>query len=133
MLYQLGALFGYIIIVLYVFTILNFFFKLVFKKCRKQLAKNQSVYKLYTKLMKVFVKYHKWFGLLTILFILAHFFVQFTQLYLSIPGVIAAGTMILQIGLGIYGSKAKKRGKIWLISHRSIAVLLLIAIVVHIF
>lgn len=131
MLSELGEFLGNIIIVLYVITILNYFVKFVFKNYRKLLAKNQTVYKLYTKLMRVIVKYHKWFGLLTILFILAHFSVQFSRYGLSIPGVIAAGTMALQIGLGIYGSKVKKRGKIWLISHRTLAVIVLIAIVVH--
>ena len=39
--------------------------------------------------------------------------------------------MLLQIGLGIYGSKAKKRGKVWLYTHRTVAALLLIIIVTH--
>lgn len=81
--------------------------------------------------MKLIVKNHKLFGLLTILFILAHFFLQFSQYGLSVLGTIAAGAMILQIVHGIYGSKVKKRSKIWLVSHRALAAVILIAIVIH--
>jgi len=131
MLYQLGGPLGIIIIVLYGLTILNYFVKLIFKNYRKQLSKYPKFLKIYTVVMKLIVKYHKLFGLLTILFLLAHFLLQFSIFGLSITGTIAAGTMLLQIALGIYGSKVKKRSKIWLYSHRSIAVMLLIAIVVH--
>ncbi len=93
--------------------------------------KNEKLYSAFTKIMKFIVKNHKIFGLLTIIFILLHFLIQFNLYGLRISGVIAAGIMLLQVGLGIYGSKAKKRGKAWLFLHRSIAVVLMIAIIVH--
>jgi len=51
---------------------------------------------------------------------------------LSITGAVAASIEVLQILLGIYGSKVKKKGKYWLMAHRTIAVMLLIAILIHI-
>jgi hypothetical protein len=82
--------------------------------------------------MKIIVKNHKLFGYLTVIFILLHFAIQFSQHGLNNTGVIAAGILLLQVGIGIYGSKAKKRGRTWLMIHRTITVVLLIAIAVHI-
>ncbi len=131
MLEELGGFLGSIIVVLYVLTILNYFVKFIFKNYRKLLSKYPIVLKVYTIMMKLIVKNHKLFGLLTILFILLHFLLQFSQYGINIAGTIAAGVMILQIMHGIYGSKVKKRSKTWLISHRTIAAALLIAIMIH--
>ncbi|MEI6579304.1 MAG: hypothetical protein WCN92_07545 [Eubacteriales bacterium] len=131
MLEGLGELLGSMIVILYVLTILNFFVKFIFKNYRKQLSKYPEVLKIYTIIMKLIVKNHKLFGLLTILFIIAHFLLQFSQYGLNIVGTIAAGAMTMQIMHGIYGSKMKKRSKIWLISHRTLAAVLLIAIAIH--
>jgi hypothetical protein len=115
MLNELGEFFGNIIIFLYILTVLNYFVKLINNKYRKIIVKN-----------------HKLFGYLTVIFILLHFAIQFSQHGLNNTGVIAAGILLLQVGIGIYGSKAKKRGRTWLMIHRTITVVLLIAIAVHI-
>lgn len=128
---KLGEFFGELIVILYLLTILNYFVKLINRKYRNKIMQNKKLFSVFTKAMRFIVKNHKLFGLSTIIFILLHFFVQFSQYGLRISGVVAAGIMILQIGLGIYGSKVKKRGKVWLYLHRSIAVILAVAIMVH--
>jgi len=132
MLEQLGGLFGGIVVLLYFMTILNYFVKFINRKYKNKLMKNEKFYKAFSKLMKFTIKRHKLFGTLTIAFILLHFILQFLQYGLNITGVIAATIMLIQVGLGIYGSKRKKRGKKWIVIHRTIAVVLLIAIVVHV-
>jgi hypothetical protein len=129
---ELGGFFGNIIVILYLLTILNFFVKYINKNYRKVLMKNEKIYQAFTKLMKFTIKRHKLFGILTVVFILLHFILQFTQFGLNIPGVIAALIMFVQVGFGIYGSKKKKRGKSWLWAHRIIAVILMIAILIHV-
>lgn len=129
---ELGELLGILIIVCYAVTVLNYFVKFIHRKYRETLKKNEGFYKVYTTVMKFLVKSHKVFGFLTIAFILLHFYIQFTYIELSITGLIAAGIMLLQVLLGIYGWKVKKKGRTWLYIHRSIAAVLLIAILIHI-
>jgi uncharacterized membrane protein len=129
---DLGGFFGGIIVVLYFLSILNYVVKFINKKFRTKLMKNEKLYQAFTKFMKFIIKKHKLFGMLTVAFILLHFSIQFTRYGFSITGAIAATVLLLQVGLGIYGSKMKKRSKLWLNLHRSIAVLLLIVIGIHI-
>lgn len=132
MIYQLGRLLGSAIVVLYGLTVMNYVVKFINKKFRNTLKKNPTFFKGYNIFVKIIVKNHPLFGLLTILVLLSHFLIQFNYYGLNISGAIAAGIMILQVALGIYGSKTKKRGGTWLTMHRTIAVILLIAILIHI-
>ncbi|WP_320127452.1 hypothetical protein [uncultured Sphaerochaeta sp.] len=128
---EIGEFFGVLIIVLYVLTVLNFLVKWINKKYGPSMKTNEKGYALYKGFMRFIIKNHKLFGLLTIIFLLTHFFIQFNTYGISITGLVAAGILILQILLGIYGAKAKKKGKTWLIIHRSIAVILFITILIH--
>ena len=128
---DLGEFLGYTIITLYGLTVLNYFVKLANRKLRAIINKNKAVAKVFSLLMKFIVKNHKLFGLLTIVVLLSHATNQFLIYGISLTGALAASLLILQVALGIYGYKAKKRGKTWLRIHRSVAVLLLIAIGTH--
>jgi hypothetical protein len=129
---EYGELFGLLIILFYVLAVLNFCFKFLNRNYRDKLKKNEEFYKFYMKILKFFVKYHKYFGGAAVLMILIHFYIQFSRFGISVTGCIAAGVMLLQVGLGIYGQVQKKRSKTWLMMHRGIAALLLIAILVHV-
>jgi hypothetical protein len=129
---DLGEFLGGAIIFFYSLTILNYIVKFVNKKFKKQINKNKTFAANYMKFMRFIVKNHRYFGFLAVLFLALHFTIQFMAHGLSITGAFAASIMILQIFLGIYGFKVKKKGKYWLITHRTIAVMLLIAILIHI-
>jgi hypothetical protein len=129
---DLGKLFGLLIILFYVLAVLNFCFKFLNRNFRDTLKKSEGFYKIYMKLLKFFVKYHKYFGGAAILMILIHFYLQFSRFGISVTGCIAAGVMLLQVGLGVYGQIKKKRSKTWLMLHRGIAAMLLVAILIHI-
>ena len=129
---ELGELFGFLIIIFYSLAVLNFCFKYLNRNYRDKLKKKEGFYKIYMNFLKFFAKYHRYFGGATILMILVHFFIQFNQFGISITGCIAAGVMLLQVGLGVYGQIKKVKGKAWLMIHRGIAAVLLVTILIHI-
>jgi Cytochrome oxidase assembly protein. len=129
---ELGGFFGDLIILFYALAVLNFCFKYLNRNFRDKLKKNEDFYKVFMKILKIFVKYHRYFGGATIIMILVHFYLQFIRFGISVTGCFAAGIMILQILLGIYGQVKKPKGKVWIMLHRGIAVLLLITILIHI-
>ena len=129
---DLGEFLGYAIITLYGLTVLNYFVKLANKKLRAEINKNKTFAKGFSLLTKFIVRNHKLFGLLTIVVLLSHAANQFLIYGISLTGGLAASVLILQVALGIYGYKAKKKGKSWLRIHRSVALLLLVAIGIHV-
>ena len=129
---ELSGLFGYLIILFYALAVLNFFFKFLNRNFRDKLKINESFYKFFMIILKLLVKYHRYFGGATIILILIHFYLQYIRLDISVTGFLAAGIMILQILLGIYGQVKNPKGKMWLMIHRGISVLLLITICIHI-
>ena len=129
---ELSGLFGYLIILFYALAVLNFFFKFLNRNFRDKLKINENFYKFFMIILKLLVKYHRYFGGATIILILIHFYLQYIRLDISVTGFLAAGIMILQILLGIYGQVKNPKGKMWLMIHRGISVLLLITICIHI-
>lgn len=129
---ELGGLFGYLTILFYALAVLNFCFKFLNRNYREKLKKNDSFYKVFMKALKFLMKYHRYFGGATVIMILIHFYLQSTHFGISITGCIAAGVMILQILLGIYGQVKKPKTKGWLMLHRGIAALLLVTILIHV-
>ena len=129
---DLGQILGILIIILYFLTSLNYFVKLANRKLKNQIKKNKTISAWFSALMKFIVRNHRLFGMLTIVALLSHAFNQFHFYGISPTGAAAASVLLLQVGLGIYGARAKKRGKSWLRLHRSIAGLLFVAIGVHV-
>lgn len=128
----IGAFFGWVIVISYILTIMNYVMKAVNKKWGKVIRKNEKLKGPWQFLLTFVVKNHKLFGIITIIGILVHFYIQYNRWGFVISGVIAAGLMILQAGLGGYGFyKKKSRKGLWLIVHRIIALLLFVAIAYH--
>ena len=117
---ELSGLFGYLIILFYALAVLNFFFKFLNRNFRDKLKINENFYKFFMIILKLLVKYHRYFGGATIILILIHFYLQYIRLDISVTGFLAAGIMILQILLGIYGQVKNPKGKMWLMIHRGI-------------
>lgn len=129
---SVGRLFGWIIVISYGLTVLNYFVKLINRRYGKQLSNYPKLKKALSKVTPFIVKNHKLFGLITIGAILVHFYIQFTRWGFIISGAMAAGLMVTQALLGAYGAFVnKKRKGLWFILHRTIAVILFIAIVNH--
>ncbi len=127
-----GEYLGYTIVVLYTLTVLNYVVKRIKKHFGEQLAEHETLNKVFEALMKPIVKHHQALGIATVIALLAHFGVQFSWYGFNLTGALAGSILILQTGLGIYGAKKERKGKTWLWLHRLIAVVLLIAIYIHI-
>ncbi len=129
---ELGEFFGILIIVFYALTVLNYILKFLNKKFRFTSSKNETVAKVSKFLMKLIVRNHPIFGFIAIGLVLIHFAIQALTIEISITGIIAAAIMLTQILLGFYGKKYKPKKKGWLYVHRGIAILLVVAIIIHI-
>jgi hypothetical protein len=131
--YQLGFFLGVSIVVFYSLSVLNFIVKYINKKYRSRINSNPKLKSVFNPFMKFIVKNHKLFGLLTAVALTAHFTVQYSLFGLSLTGAMAGATLILQVFLGGYIYRKKKRKGIVFQSHRLIAILLLILMAIHIF
>ena len=130
---RIGVLFGVLVILLYILTILNYVVKAVNRSFGARMKTHAKAYRLFTTCMRFMVKYHRVFGASTLLFLIIHVFIQYNNYgYINQAGVVAAGVLLVQVALGIYGSKVKRRPKSWLYIHRAVAVLLPIAIAIHV-
>lgn len=129
---ELGGLFGQLIIACYIFAMLNFAFKFINRNFGNKLKKYPKLYTYYLKLMKFFVKNHRYFGMAAIVFIFIHAYIQYNNYGVSITGFIAAIIMLLQIGFGMYAYHKKKNNKLWINLHKALAFVLLFAIIIHV-
>jgi hypothetical protein len=130
---DIGMIFGIFVIILYVLTILNYVVKQINKAYGARMKSKVGLYKTFVAFMRFIVRNHRLMGMLTVLFLLAHVYVQYTNYgYISQTGAVAAIILIIQVGLGIYGSKSKKKTRNWLYVHRSVAIVLPFAIAVHV-
>jgi hypothetical protein len=129
---ELGGLFGWLLVIAFVGTILNYCIKFVNKRFSKKLSGYPVGKKLMKILMTIFVRNHKYFGFATVILLLAHFIAQFAKFGINITGAIAAIMMIIQVLLGVYANiKKKPRRGTWFIAHQIIAVLIIIARAIH--
>jgi predicted heme/steroid binding protein len=129
---EFGGLFGWLIIISFGGTILNYIIKFINRKWGKKISGSAGGKKTLGLLMKIFVRNHKIFGFATVLFLLLHFISQFTRFGINLTGALAACILLLQVFLGMYAVQAKKPRKgLWFILHRTIAFLLLLAISLH--
>ena len=130
----IGTIFGWVIVIAYAMTVMNYVIKFINRKWGKTIRKNDKLKGPFQVVMSFIVKNHRIFGYITIIGILVHFYIQYNRWGFVTGGVIAAVLMITQAGLGAYGAYIdKKRKGPWLVAHRIIAVLLLVAIVYHIY
>lgn len=117
----------------FIFALLNFFVKFINKNYILKLNKDKRYFaSYYTKIMKFIVKNHKTAGIITFILMLSHFFIAYASHRIKMTGIIAAAIMLMVVILGIYGKLNKKvRGK-WLTAHRTLAFILILAIILHI-
>lgn len=130
---SLGRFLGWLIVAGYLLTVLNYFVKLINRKIISKKPADSLLRKNYTVLMRFIVKYHRYIALATTLILIVHFIIQYLVWGFYITGLIAAALLILQGFVGAYGTYVRKRKSgPWLYIHRTLAVLLPIAILVHI-
>lgn len=113
------------------FAIMNYIVKFLNKNYAQKLNQISILKKNMPFLTKFFVKNHRYFGFIAITALIFHFLLQIKFNYLSYTGLIAAIILIMQGLLGIYGLNKKREG-IWFKLHKLIAILMVIAIGIHV-
>ncbi|AFA49918.1 cytochrome b5 domain-containing protein [Acetobacterium woodii] len=133
MLKEFGELLGWLLIISFGCTLLNYLIKLINKKWGKKISAHDFGKKTMKLLMTVFVRNHKYFGLLTALLLISHFAIQFSQFGINLTGALAATLIITQVALGFYANRTHKPRKgAWFVSHRLIAILIVLGIAFHV-
>ena len=130
---ELSGLFGWIVVWAFTLALCNYILKFINKKWGIKLKNyNKKLSDIYAKVMKYIIKYHKFFGGLTILFILIHFTIMYYYFGFNVSGMVAAVSMIVLVLLGVYGSfiSKQKRGN-WLYLYKVVSLIVLISIIVH--
>lgn len=129
----LGRFLGWLIVTGYLLTVFNYFVKLINRKVISKKPADSPVRKNYTVFMRIIVKYHRYIALGTTIILLVHFIIQYLVWGFYITGLIAAALLILQGFIGAYGTYVRKRKSgPWLYAHRTMAILLPVAILIHI-
>lgn len=132
MFYGFGNFLGWLIIIAYIGTMLNYVIKAINRHLGKQISSNVKGKSLMGILMKVFVRNHKYFGLATAAFLILHLLIQFSILGINTTGFIAAALLLFEVLLGIYASlRHKPREGVWFAIHRTISLLLMVGIAFH--
>ena len=134
MIYKMGGLFGWLIIIAFAGTILNYILKRVNKNWGKKINAKPSAARLMKLLMAVFVRQHKYWGFAAVISLLLHFLIQFSSFGINLTGALAAILMLCQLFLGFFltaARKGKKKVRISIGIHRLIALLLILGIAMH--
>ena len=130
---ELGGFFGWLLVIAFGGTIMNYCLKFVNKRYGRSISENPYGKKIMKLLMTIFVRNHKYFGFATIVFLITHVIIQFSKFGINFTGLIAAVILISEVLLGIYANlKKKPRKGIWFITHRIFSILLIIGIAVHV-
>ena len=130
---EIGGFFGWLIVIAYLMATSNYIIKFINNNYFSLFSKNEKIKRIFNWKLKVFVKYHRIFGILVLIFLLVHLFIQYSRFGINITGAIGTFLIVLQIALGIYGQYvSKKRLEIWFYIHRVVSVMLIFAIAIHI-
>jgi heme A synthase len=130
---KLGELLGWLTVIFYSASVASFFLKAIYKRFSSVIKNDLHINRPYTALMKFAIRYHRLFGGLAIACLATHFYIQWTTRGFNSSGALAAIVLIAQVTLGIIGAYVvKKRHGLWFVMHRTIAVILFVAIVRHI-
>jgi len=135
---DLGKLTGLLLIALFVLLGFRYVLKAYFKANSKKLDKNSRFYKLLVKTMALNKTLHPLIGFLAVALILTHSYIQTGWVFFAdnetLTGYLAGGLFVSNVVSGVIGDKVLKqpRPKWWLLAHRSLTVLIGIAILIHI-
>ncbi|MFM1539469.1 hypothetical protein, partial [Helcococcus bovis] len=81
---KLRGLFGLLILLFYGLALLNYILKFINKNYREKIKNNKILNKIFPKILKPIIKYHRIFGLTTIFMILIHFSIKFSLFGLNL-------------------------------------------------
>ena len=128
-----GIFLGWTLVAGFVLESIKYLLKIINQKEIMLLPKESQLRRNYTSAMGLIFRTHQYIPLYLITILLIHFLFEVIHQGFYLTGFIAACLMISQIAIGIYGTIVKNKKKdIWLYAHRTITVLLLFTIILHI-
>lgn len=129
----IGITLGWIIVIGYSWAGMNYLVKFVNRKWIVRLPKDSLFRIRYTRFMRAVIRSHVYVPLFLITVMLLHLSMELIHAGFFITGVIVFVLMFLEIVLGAYGAYFKNRKKgTWLYVHRTVAILLFLAINMHV-
>lgn len=129
---KMGELLGWLTVFSFGATLANYALKYINKKYSKLINSSPEFKKFNVLFMKIFVRHHKLWGFTSIITLLLHFYIQSTFREVSTTGLIAGGTLLIQVLLGMSGAYIfKKREGLWFASHRIVSIVLILGIIIH--
>lgn len=129
----IGITLGWIIFAGYIWSVMNYFVKLVNRKLIVKLPRDSWLQGRYKGFMHAVIKSHKYVPLFVITILVLHLLMELIHAGFFITGIITFCLMVLQISLGLYGANVRNSAKgPWFYAHRIVAILLFISIVVHV-
>ena len=128
-----GSLLGWLVVTGFILTILNYPVKAIYRKVISPLPAESKTRRIYMRGQRFMVLYHRFFALFTTVVLALHVLIQLLYRWLSWTGLLAALLMVANGFLGAYGHYVKKKKRsAWLVIHRLLAVLLILAIIAHV-
>lgn len=129
---EIGEFLGWVLFISTAFAIMTYIIKYIAKNYMQQVSKVKNGKEILKYGQKIFVRYHKYFGICAFIFLVLHFIVQNNNEPFNLSGYIAGGILLIQILLGIYALIFKKQRKgLWFNAHRIIAVLIVLFVGLH--
>jgi len=126
---KFGEVIGWIAAVCYFISVANLFVKRLYKAKISKLPQGSAFRAAYQALMRLLVRYHRYFGMAAGAFALFHLCWQITNVRVSVSGVLAAALMAAASLLGIAVAYGRKAGLVKV--HRPAALALLAVVVFH--
>ncbi|MDD2533141.1 MAG: hypothetical protein PHC86_00355 [Eubacteriales bacterium] len=130
---ELGGFTGWLIVFCYGMAIMNYVVRWTNKRWFSKLHKDSLIKRYYLNLMRFIVQNHRWFALTATAALILHFIMQILYRWVSLTGLIALALLLTNVGLGIFGYYFKKSKRTrWFVIHRTAALILVVAIIVHV-
>jgi hypothetical protein len=128
-----GIVLGWVIVAGYLLAAMKYFVNRIGQKVVQTMPAESPGRNAFRTFLKVLVRIHGYIGIYLVTIVLLHFMIELVHKGFFLTGLIAGGLLLLQIALGAYGTvvKGRKSGP-WLSIHRTVAVLLPVAIAVHV-
>ena len=130
---EIGKFLGWATAVCFGMSIMSFVVKKINLWIIKQFEKESQLRMFYGKFMRFIIRNHMYFGIGAGALAISHLYIQISNGKTSLVGIMAVTLMILTILLGVAMKKIGiAKHKCLLYTHRSVVVMLLFTIIVHI-
>ncbi len=128
-----GSLFGWLLVASLALVLANYPIKRINRIAQKRLSDNSRLRQLIEWTARLLNRQHRYFALAAAALLITHFILQTVYRWISWTGLIAAGLVLLTMLLGAFGHYIRqKKHTAWFYIHRTLAVLVIVSVVLHV-